>query len=96
MSDDDGAYEIKLRDSSGDVPVKAKVLSAAYKEDVFAKTDMNVIDPVDASASQPTKVLLVLRQNDNGSSSSSSSSLGSSARSLEYWDGDESGKKRRV
>jgi hypothetical protein len=91
VSDDDGAYEIKLTDLSGDVPVKAKVLSAAYKEDIFAKTDMNVIDPADASASQPTKVLLVLRQNDNGSSSSSSSSLGSSTSSFEHWDGDESG-----
>ena len=91
VSDADGAYEIKLRDTSGKIPVKAKMLGAAYKEEIFPKTVKNVIDSADTSSptSQPAKVLLVVRQRDGASSVAQSSSLGQSPDSFESWDGDD-------
>ena len=92
VSDADGAYEIKLRDTSGKIPVKAKMLAAAYKEEIFPKTVKKVIDSADTSSptSQPAKVLLVVRQSDGNASAAANSSSGQSVESFESWDGDDS------
>jgi hypothetical protein len=88
VSDADGAYEIKLRDTSGKIPVKAKMLGAAYKEEIFQKTLNKVIDSADTSSptSQPAKVLLILRERD----AASTSTLGQSPDSFKSWDEDNS------
>ena len=92
VSDADGAYEIKLRDTSGNIPVKAKMLGAAYKEEIFPKTIKKVIDSADISSptSQPAKVLLVVRQSDGNASAAASLSSGQFDESFESWDGDDS------
>jgi len=78
-----GEYEITLKDTSGTLPVTAKVLAGAYKEEVFPETRESLIDSSSArqsdASSQPAKVLLVLKSTseDDSPTTTSSEELGS-------------------
>ena len=74
-TDAEGYYEINIRDTSGLIPVEANLLAAAYKEEIFTKTTVTLIDTSSDdinAASDPLKVLLVVRTIDATESVSTS------------------------
>lgn len=70
ITDDDGAYEVPMSDLSGKLPLKAHVSVGAYKEEVFPKTKVHLLDSRNSShsASAPSYVLLVLTERVRSSS----------------------------
>ena len=70
ITDDDGAYELPMSDLSGKLPLKAHVSVGAYKEEVFPKTKVQLLDSRNSSqaGSAPAYVLLVLTERARASS----------------------------
>ena len=70
ITDDDGAYEVPMSDLSGKLPLKAHVSVGAYKEEVFPKTKVQLLDSKNSSqsGSVPAYVLLVLTERVRASS----------------------------
>ena len=80
ITDQDGQYEIELKDRTGVIPIKTEIHIGAYKEEVSPETTEMLLDSMftdeasisKISKSEPFSVLLVLR--DVGGSNSSAAS----------------------